>query len=77
MKKFLLMITGTVVFAVLLSQTIPPHQEKEPIVKLTVGEWSSVLKGVAELPLKESQGIYMKIITQVNQQLQQDSIKKK
>lgn len=77
MKKFLLMITGAIVFAVLLSQTIPPQQEKEPVVKLTVGEWSSVLKGVAELPLKESQGIYMKIITQVNQQLQQDSIKKK
>ena len=29
MKKFLLMITGAVVFAILLSQTIPPKQERK------------------------------------------------
>ena len=75
MEKLLIYSLGIIAFGILLSQTIPPQQEKEPIVKLTVGEWSSVLKGVAELPLKESQGIYMKIITQVNQQL--DTVKTK
>jgi len=55
--------------------TDTPKQEKEPVVKLTVSEWSVVLRGIAKLPLEESQGIYMKIITQVQSQL--DTIPKK
>ena len=51
-------------------------QEKEATVRMTVTEWSVVLNGVSQLPLKDAQGIYMKIVTQVNQQLT-DSVKKK
>lgn len=76
MKKFLLMITGTVVFAVLLSQTIPPQQEKEPLVKLPVSKWVVVLKGVSKLTIEEAQGVQMEIINQINSQMQ-DSIKTK
>jgi len=75
MKTVALMIIGVAVFGLLLSQTIPNKQEKEPVVKLTVPEWSVVLSGIAKLPLEQSQGIYMKIISQVNQQL--DTIPKK
>lgn len=75
MKKLLTIISCIAVYGILLAQIIPNKQEKEPVVKLTVPEWSVVIEGVAKLPLERSQGIYMKIISQVNQQL--DSIPKK
>jgi hypothetical protein len=75
MKKLFIYSLGIIAFGILLSQTIPPQQEKEPAVKLTVNEWAVVLSGVAKLPLETSQNIYMKIITQVNQQL--DTVKTK
>lgn len=75
MKKLLIYSLGIIAFGVLLSQTIPPQQEKEAAVRLTVNEWAVVLSGVAKLPLEQSQNIYMKIITQVNQQL--DTVKTK
>lgn len=75
MKTLALMLIAIAAFGLVLSQTIPDKQEKEPVVKLTVPEWSVVIEGVAKLPLERSQGIYMKIISQVNQQL--DTIPKK
>lgn len=75
MKPLALMLIAIAAFGLVLSQTIPEKHEKEPVVKLTVPEWSVVLSGIAKLPLEQSQGIYMKIISQVNQQL--DTIPKK
>lgn len=49
-------------------------QEKEYTVRLVGQKWLVVLKGISELPLKESQGLYMEIVTQIQAQ---DSIKKK
>lgn len=75
MKRLISIISCIAVYGILLAQIIPNKQEKEPAVKLTVPEWSVVLSGIAKLPLEQSQGIYMKIISQVNQQL--DTIPKK
>lgn len=49
-------------------------QEKEYTVRLVGQKWMVVLKGISELPLKESQGLYMEIVTQIQAQ---DSVKKK
>lgn len=49
-------------------------QEKEYTVRLVGQKWLVVLKGISELPLKESQGLYMEIVTQIQAQ---DSVKKK
>ncbi len=49
-------------------------QEKEYTVRLVGQKWLVVLKGISELPLKESQGLYMEIVTQIQAQ---DSLTKK
>lgn len=53
------------------------QQEKEATVKLPISKWVIVLKGVSELPLKESQDVYSTIVNQVQQQMQDTAIKKK
>lgn len=49
-------------------------QEKEYTVRLTGSKWVTVLNGVSTLPLKDVQGLYMEIVTQIQAQ---DSVKKK
>lgn len=76
MKRLISIISCIAVYGILLAQIIPNKQEKEPVVRLPVSKWVIVLKGVSELPLKESQDVYMSIVTQINSQMQ-DSTKKK
>lgn len=77
MKTLALMLIAIAAFGLVLSQTIPEKQEKEPVVKLPISKWVVVLKGVSELPLKESQDIYMTIVAQINQQMQDTLTPKK
>lgn len=53
------------------------QQEKTVVIKLTVAQINIVLKGVSGLPISEAQDTYMTILIQAQQQLQQDSVKKK
>ena len=76
MKKLLIYSLGIIAFGILLSQTIPPQQEKEPLVKLSVSKWVIVLKGVSKLTIEEAQGVQMEIINQINSQMQ-DTVKTK
>lgn len=51
-----------------------PTQEKEYTVRLTGQKWVTVLNAVSTMPLKDVQGLYMEIVTQIQMQ---DSVKKK
>lgn len=77
MKRLLTYISLTLVFSILLSQTIPPQQEKEPVVKLPVSKWVIVLKGCSKLSIEEAQGVYMEIVGQINSQMQDTLTTKK
>ena len=68
-------IALTLLAGIILSFSTDNREEKEATVHLTVNEWAVVLNGISQLPLKDAQGIYMKIITQVQSQL--DTIPKK
>lgn len=68
-------IALTILAGIILSFSTDNREEKEATVRMTISEWSVVLEGVAKLPLERSQGVYMKIITQVQSQL--DTIPKK
>ena len=76
MKKFLLMITGAVVFAVLLSQTIPPQQEKKLRFEFSESQTSTILQGLNELPAKVANPIIQEIYLQASKQIQ-DTVKNK
>ena len=67
MKKF---ITSLVVFGIFALQSQAPVQEDKDItIKMKLSQWEVVLKGLQELPYKES-GVPIGIITyQAQQQL--------
>jgi len=44
-------------------------QDKRVTISLSTQEWEVVLKGLAELPLKESQSVYGSIMQQAQAQL--------
>lgn len=76
-------ITATLLAGVLLSfvtdnhkenNLTSPTQEKEYTVRLTGQKWVTVLNAVSTMPLKDVQGLYMEIVTQIKMQ---DSIPKK
>lgn len=63
--------------SLLLALTPSQNQEKTVKITLTVNQWEVVLKGLGELPLKESGSISQSIIMQAQQQLQDTLPKKK
>lgn len=64
------------IIALSLLSFAPKQQEKQLTVKLSVAEWNIVIKGLGELPLKESGNVTSVIVDQLQKQLQ-DSTKKK
>lgn len=76
MKKFLLMITGAIVFSILLSQTIPPQQEKKLRFEFSEAQTNTILQGLNELPAKVANPIIQEIYLQASKQMQ-DSVKTK
>ena len=71
-----LMITGTVVFVILLSQTIPPQQEKKLRFEFSEAQTNTILQGLNELPAKVANPIIQEIYLQASKQMQ-DSVKNK
>lgn len=58
-------------------QTTPNQQEKKYPVSLTLNQWGIVLKGTGKLTIEEGGAAYQDIISQLQPQLAQDTIKKK
>lgn len=67
--KYLLIIIGFSVLTFFLKGQQPPQQDKSVSLTLTVTEVSTVMKGLAELPLKETGDLYFKIQNQAQRQL--------
>jgi hypothetical protein len=72
MKKFLIcsIILGSVIIGHTILSSNRPPQDRRFTLSLTEQEINVALKGLGELPLKESQPVYGTIMQQAQSQLQ-------
>jgi hypothetical protein len=68
MKKIILALSILTVVSV--AQSFAPKQTKNYTVSLPIEGWETVVKGLGELPLKESEQIKAAIFQQIQTQLQ-------
>jgi hypothetical protein len=68
MKKIILALSILTVVSV--AQSFAPKQTKNYTVSLPIEGWETVVKGLGELPLKESEQIKDAIFQQIQTQLQ-------
>jgi len=76
MKKLLIYSLGIIAFGILLSQTIPPKQEKKLRFEFSESQTNTILQGLNELPAKLANPIIQEIYLQASKQIQ-DTVKNK
>ncbi len=76
MKKLFIYSLVIIASGILLSQTIPPQQEKKLRFEFSESQTNTILQGLNELPAKVANPIIQEIYLQASKQIQ-DTVKNK